>query len=156
MISRCGAGFDYFESLPQARARAARSPDPEIGCAEWNIEDPTRCNRWQVRTTAEADCSTSVSGRVPPEAVQTVVRQNHGRFRQSYARGLDRDPNLSGRATLRFVIAKSGEVVHASTEGALPYDVTSCMSSAASSLRVPASGSGTIFVSYPLLLTPEP
>ena len=38
-----------------------------------------------------------VSGRLPPEVIQRIVRQNYGRFRMCYEQGLARNPNLEGR-----------------------------------------------------------
>ena len=39
----------------------------------------------------------SVSGRLPPEVIQRIVRQNFGRFRLCYENGLRNNPNLQGR-----------------------------------------------------------
>ena len=38
--------------------------------------------------------ATSVSGRLPPEVIQRIVRQNFGRFRLCYENGLRSNPNL--------------------------------------------------------------
>src|SRR6185312_13816821 len=50
------------------------------------------------------DGSTSVNGRLPPEAIQRVIRQNFGRMRLCYETGLRADPGLAGRVQVRFVI----------------------------------------------------
>ena len=41
--------------------------------------------------------ATQVSGRLPPEVIQRIVRQNFGRFRLCYENGLRNNPNLQGR-----------------------------------------------------------
>ena len=67
--------------------------------------------------------ATSVSGRLPPEVIQRIVRQNFGRFRLCYENGLRNNPNLQGRVAVRFVIGREGDVIAASSRfGAL--DIT--------------------------------
>ncbi|MEO6601309.1 MAG: AgmX/PglI C-terminal domain-containing protein, partial [Polyangiaceae bacterium] len=70
-----------------------------------------------------------VSGRLPPEVVQRIVRQNYGRFRMCYENGLRSNPNLTGRVTARFVIGREGAVTNASNGGSDIPDsgVTSCV-----------------------------
>jgi hypothetical protein len=41
--------------------------------------------------------ATTVSGRLPPEVIQRIVRQNFGRFRMCYEQGLGRNPALPAR-----------------------------------------------------------
>ena len=40
--------------------------------------------------------ATQVNGRLPPEVIQRIVRQNFGRFRLCYENGLRNNPNLAG------------------------------------------------------------
>src|SRR5271165_3141708 len=54
--------------------------------------------------------ATSVNGRLPPEVIQRIVRQNFGRFRLCYENGTKSNPNLQGRVTVKFVIDRSGAV----------------------------------------------
>ena len=54
--------------------------------------------------------ATQVSGRLPPEVIQRIVRQNFGRFRLCYENGLRNNPNLQGRVSVRFVIGRDGAV----------------------------------------------
>ncbi len=59
----------------------------------------------------------TVSGHLPPEVVQRIVRQNYGRFRQCYENGLRTNPNLTGRVTARFVIGREGSVTNVQNGG---------------------------------------
>jgi len=59
----------------------------------------------------------TVSGRLPPEVVQRIVRQNYGRFRMCYENGLHGNPNLTGRVAVRFVIGREGSVSNAANGG---------------------------------------
>ena len=95
-----------------------------------------------------------VSGRLPPEVIQRIVRQNFGRFRLCYEKGLAKDPNLAGRVSVRFMIGRGGSVPVASNAGSdLPdAEVVQCVVSAFRGLTFPEppEGSGAITVVYPL------
>lgn len=96
------------------------------------------------------------SGRLPPEVIQRVVRQNFGRFRLCYTQGLSRNPNLEGRVTARFVIGRDG-AVHSVTNGGsdMPDSgVTSCVLSAFYGLSFPQPENGIVTVVYPIMLSP--
>jgi len=73
-----------------------------------------------------------VNGRLPPEVIQRVVRQNFGRFRLCYETGLRGNPNLQGRVGVRFVIGRDGSVSQAANGGSDMPDsnVVSCVTRA--------------------------
>src|SRR5262249_16578759 len=48
--------------------------------------------------------ATTVNGRLPPEIIQRIVRQNFGRFRLCYENGLRSDPKLTGTVATKFTI----------------------------------------------------
>ena len=83
--------------------------------------------------------ATSVSGRLPPEVIQRIVRQNFGRLRACYEAGLAKDPDLKGRVSVRFVIGKDGAVASVADAGSdLPAaGVKKCILSAFSRLAFP-------------------
>jgi hypothetical protein len=97
-----------------------------------------------------------VSGRLPPEVVQRIVRQNYGRFRMCYERGLTENPNLEGRVSVRFVIGRDGSVSNVSNGGSdLPSSsVVSCVISAYYGLSFPQPEGGIVTVVYPIMFTP--
>ncbi len=100
--------------------------------------------------------ATNVSGRLPPEVIQRVVRQNYGRFRMCYEQGLARNPNLEGRVTARFVIGRDGAVSNVSNGGSdLPDSgVVSCVVSAYYGLSFPSPDDGIVTVVYPIMFSP--
>jgi hypothetical protein len=113
-----------------------------------------------VRAIFDPRCrcdGTQVSGRLPPEVIQRVVRANFGRFRGCYERGLVKNPTLQGRVTGRFLIARDGSVAHASDGGSdLPdAGVVACVVSAFSALSFPVPEGGTVVVEYPLSFSPD-
>jgi hypothetical protein len=98
---------------------------------------------------------TVLSGHIPADVIQRIVRQNFGRFRQCYEIGLRSNPNLEGRVTARFVIGRDGAVSNVSSGGDLPdAQVKSCVASAFYGLSFPAPDGGIIAVTYPIMLTP--
>ena len=100
--------------------------------------------------------NTDVSGSLPAEVIQRVVRQSFGRFRNCYEDGLRGNPNLEGRVTARFVIARDGSVGIVQSGGSdLPDPrVVSCVLHAYGSLTFPAPKDGVVRVSYPLMFSP--
>jgi hypothetical protein len=98
-----------------------------------------------------------VSGRLPPQIIQRIVRQNHGRFRLCYERGLGANPSLNGRVNVRFVIGRNGAVSNVSNAGStLPNgEVVNCVVRAFYGLSFPKPEGGLVTVSYPIAFSPE-
>ena len=114
--------------------------------------------RHTVRAAVCGCDGTLVNGRLPPEAIQRIVRQNMGRFRYCYERGLDGNPGLQGRVVTRFLIGRDGSVAFATDapgESSLPdAGVVSCIVRAFGALSFPEPEGGTVTVVYPLSLSP--
>lgn len=98
----------------------------------------------------------TVSGRLPPEVIQRIVRQNFGLFRECYEQGLGRDANLQGRVQVRFVIGRDGKVSSVSDGGSDIPDlaVRDCVIQAFKALQFPPPEGGIVTVVYPILLAP--
>lgn len=60
---------------------------------------------------------TRVSGRLPPELIQSTIRKNYDAIRKCYEQGLARDPKLRGKVTARFVIGRDGKVTNVDNGG---------------------------------------
>ncbi|MBN1605011.1 MAG: AgmX/PglI C-terminal domain-containing protein, partial [Polyangiaceae bacterium] len=97
-----------------------------------------------------------VTGRLPPEVIQRIVRQNYGRFRMCYEQGLGRNPRLQGRVSVRFQIAADGSVTQPANSGSDMPDagVVTCVLDAYSALSFPAPEGGAVTVVYPILFAP--
>jgi len=100
--------------------------------------------------------ATTVSGRLPPEVIQRIVRQNYGRFRMCYEQGLARNPNLEGRVSARFVIGRDGSVSNVGNGGSdLPDSgVVGCVIQAFYGLSFPQPEGGIVTVVYPIMFAP--
>jgi FHA domain len=100
--------------------------------------------------------ATQVNGRLPPEVIQRIVRQNYGRFRLCYENGLRNNPNLQGRVAVRFVIGRDGAVSNVSNGGSdLPDNsVVQCVVKAYYGLSFPQPEGGIVTVVYPIMFSP--
>lgn len=129
-------------------------PDGEYGFGSHHGRLPgTHATRGVRMRTPGVD----VSGRLPPQIIQRIVRQNHGRFRLCYERGLGANPSLSGRVNVRFVIGRNGAVSNVSNAGSsLPNgEVVNCVVRAFYGLSFPQPEGGLVTVSYPIAFSPE-
>ena len=110
----------------------------------------------QPRSIRMRTPSTTVSGRLPPEVIQRIVRQNYGRFRMCYEQGLTTNPNLEGRVAVRFVIGRDGAVSNAANGGSdLPNaGVVDCVVRAYYGLSFPSPEGGIVTVVYPIMFSP--
>lgn len=97
----------------------------------------------------------TVNGRLPPEVIQRIVRQNFGRYRLCYENGLRSDPSLHGRVTVRFVIDRSGAVQKATDGGSTLPDktVVACVVRGFGNLSFPQPEGGIVTVVYPIEFT---
>lgn len=109
-----------------------------------------------MRTCGGGPCI-QVNGRLPPEAIQRIVRQNHGRLRACYEQGLFRDPSLEGRVATKFVIDRSGAVSMVSTAESAIADgsVNACIARAFGNMAFPEPEGGIVTVVYPLIFSKE-
>ena len=99
--------------------------------------------------------ATKVEGRLPPEVVQRIVRQNFGRFRLCYEAGLRSNPSLQGRVSVRFIIQRDGGVTGVNGGGDLPdAAVVRCVAAAFNGLSFPQPEGGLVTVEYPIAFTP--
>lgn len=102
-----------------------------------------------------AQGTTEVSGALPAEVIQRVVRQNFGRFRLCYENGLRKNPTLTGRVAARFVIDRTGAVSAVQNgDSDLPDSaVVACVVSTFYGLSFPAPERGVVRVTYPIVFS---
>jgi len=138
-----------------------------FGCAcGWGLEGHMHMTRAPVLRCGDpfgappggGGCNLSVNGRLPPEAIQRIVRQSFGRFRLCYETGLARDPALAGRVITKFVVARDGSVASGEDAGSdLPDpSVVACVVRSFLTLSFPQPEGGEVVVSYPIRFRPAP
>ncbi len=110
----------------------------------------------QVKAPRIREGATSVNGRLPPEVIQRIVRQNFGRFRLCYENGMRNNPNLQGRVTVKFVIDRSGAVAMTADGGSDIPDaaVVGCVVRGFGNLSFPQPEGGMVTVVYPIMFNP--
>jgi hypothetical protein len=79
------------------------------------------------------------TGGIPVEVIRRILRQNHGRYRQCYEKGLARHPNLRGEARVRFAIELDGSASNSRDDGSTLPDasVIRCIGDALERLSFP-------------------
>lgn len=97
------------------------------------------------------------NGHLPPEVIQRIVRQNEGRYRFCYQQALKTNPELEGRVTVKFLIARDGSVAFSADGGSDIPDpgVRQCVVSSFTQLSFPAPDSGVVTVVYPIVFSPQ-
>jgi hypothetical protein len=119
-----------------------------------------------------------VTGRLPPELIQKIVRSRFGDFRRCYENALRLDPAVQGLIAVRFVIRRDGSVGDvreadsapgdAFAWGAVPFaakppprhpsmldaTVSACVVATFKKLEFPAPESGIVTVTYPIMFAP--
>ena len=129
-------------------------PDPTLD-APLDATPDVKC-----RVSAERDDvppRPRAKARIPPEVIQRPVRRRIGCIRRCYERGLVRDPNLSGRVAVRFVIATTGRVANVEIDQTEIHDpeVLSCIQLEVGELVFPAPEGGIVTVVYPFTFVPR-
>ncbi|HEX2878083.1 MAG TPA: AgmX/PglI C-terminal domain-containing protein, partial [Polyangiaceae bacterium] len=110
------------------------------------------------------------TGRLPPEVIQRIVRQNYAAFRTCYEKGLARNANLEGMVIAKFVIESDGKVRKVtwlprpkkktsprpdSPGTTLPdRKVIDCIINGYKSLEFPQPEGGIVTVVYPIRFSP--
>jgi hypothetical protein len=148
-----GALYDWPE--PRATTKPAVAA-PTRDSRPMSVTLPPETRRSSGRGPQVRMGAVSVSGRLPPEVIQRIVRQNFGRFRLCYEAGLRNNPNLQGRVAVRFVIGRDGAISNVSNGGSdLPDSgVVSCIVRAYYGLSFPQPEGGIVTVVYPIMLSP--
>jgi hypothetical protein len=110
----------------------------------------------QVKAPRIREGATTVNGRLPPEVIQRIVRQNFGRFRLCYENGMRNNPNLQGRVTVKFIIDRSGAVSMTADGGSdLPDQAAvQCVVRGFGNLSFPQPEGGMVTVVYPIMFNP--
>ena len=98
----------------------------------------------------------SINGKLPPEVIQRIVRQNFGRFRLCYENGLRTNPALGGKVTVKFTIDGTGAVSKPSDgpSDLADKNVIACIVRGFSNLSFPQPPSGVVVVAYPIIFDP--
>jgi beta-lactamase regulating signal transducer with metallopeptidase domain len=150
-------GPSTMQEAPGSTQTAGSAATDEYGYRFEN--DPLRTHQGQATAQDAQPASEENSnnaGRLAPEVIQQVVRQNFGLFRRCYEDGLQRDAKLKGTVTVSFVINPDGAVRGATDDGSTLPDasVVQCVVGGFSRLSYPAPQGGYVTVVYPVAFDP--
>jgi hypothetical protein len=91
-------------------------------------------------------------GTMKPTLVQGVMRGAVDDVRRCYERQLTKMPGLSGKVTVKLVIAADGTVSWATVKKGIHPEVDRCIETVISRLIFPRPSGGAVLVSYPFIL----
>ena len=95
-----------------------------------------------------------IIGALDSSLIDAVVKRHMNQFKYCYQRELNKNPGLSGKITIKFVIASNGSVSRASVKRSSMNNaaVESCMTTRFMQLKFPEpKGNGIVIVSYPFM-----
>jgi hypothetical protein len=144
------------DTAPENTSGVANTPPPwgrEDNVARGNMFDSQSGPRISIRQGM-----TTVNGRLPPEVIQRIVRQNFGRFKLCYQRGLEKNPTLAGTVATHFVIGRDGSVTKTEPDSSSTLtdaDVTACIVRGFGNLSFPQPESGIVSVVFPIVFAPS-
>lgn len=98
------------------------------------------------------------NGRLDPEVIRRIVRQNSGRMVGCYQDGLRNNPTLQGRVSVSFVIDREGAVMSANDSSGSDLadsNVRSCVVKSFYNISFPKPQGGIVTVVYPLVFSPS-
>jgi len=153
--SRCPAGPPAPEptAAPTAPRAGATAPATSSGGDEGSSGPDVALGR-RGTTAAPGPGTGGASGSPSREEIQRAFRRNMAPIRFCHERQLETHPGLSGRVSIRFVIAPDGTVstaqVATSTVG--NDAVAECVRRAVTRVRFPRpQGGGSVTVTYPFM-----
>jgi hypothetical protein len=97
-------------------------------------------------------------GKMDPSIIRRIVRAHENEVRSCYMQGLARNPSLSGRVAVQFVISGMGAVVTSTVQETSLRDrsVAQCVAQAVGRWRFPRpQDGGTSVVTYPFVFSVE-
>ena len=99
----------------------------------------------------------TILGGLDKSLIDAVIKRNMSQIRYCYQRQLAKNPSLSGKIKVKFVIAKDGSVskasIDSSTMGGAGKPVQSCIVGRFKKFKFPKPNGGIVIVKYPFIFT---
>jgi outer membrane biosynthesis protein TonB len=110
----------------------------------------------RVRGRVGARAVEDVDGSLDPKAITAAIKRRLSGIKRCYEAQLKRNPKLSGKIVVTFVIDERGRVSEARVDTDTMGDraVTSCIVSLIRRVRFPKPDDGTVQASFPFVFTP--
>jgi len=110
------------------------------------------------RTVKMFDKGVTAKGDLPPEVIKRILRASFGRFRACYEKALAKDPKLTGKVVVQFVIDGTGAVSASKLDPATTItDATmqTCVLGLYKGIAFPMPAKGTVDVTHSMEYAPE-
>jgi hypothetical protein len=155
--------------MPRSEATAGPAAPPELGGNNAPVPAPDTAKEYvsgDVTVTEQDGASPAkkpsptaaakASSALAPDTIRRVVRNANSKFLACYQAGLQKNPTLAGRVTVKFTIDKNGAPKAVTVAGGDLSDksVGQCLTKAVSSLTFPQPDRGEVVVSYPFAFSP--
>lgn len=102
-----------------------------------------------------AEQTPEIDGELDPDSIRRVLKRKSGAIKACYERALKRNRNLKGKIIISFEIDRRGRVRNISFGGSLKsQDIERCIATRARRWRFPRPEGGSVFVDYPVVVTP--
>ena len=110
----------------------------------------------RVHGNIRASAVESVDGSLDPKKISAAIRRRLSGIKNCYEQALKRNPKLSGKIVIAFVIDENGKVSEASVDSDSLGDggVARCIMSLIRRVRFPKPEEGTVEASFPFVFTP--
>ena len=98
-----------------------------------------------------------VLGALDKSLIEKVIKKNINQIRYCYSRELNKNPNLAGKISIKFVISKDGTVAKASVKKSSMGNkkVEGCIAGRFKRFKFPKpKGNGIVLVTYPFVFQP--
>lgn len=161
LVASAVAGFAACSSTapapPQGTSPIAKQDEYGYKFEDDCFDHATPAERAAAVPSAPPESQAELHGRLPPEAIQAVVRQNFGRFRACYEKALPGNKTLAGTVTVSFVINPDGSVRDATNDASTLPDphVVQCVVEGFGRLTYPPPQGGYVTVVYPVVFSPD-
>jgi hypothetical protein len=109
-----------------------------------------------VKSTGTPSMSTQdpiILGALDKAVIDRVIKAHLSQFRYCYQKELNRNPDLQGKITMKFVIARDGSVSSAKVDGSSMDNaiVENCLCERFARLQFPTPKNGIVIVKYPFV-----
>lgn len=99
----------------------------------------------------------AAKGSLAKDVIRGVIMHNINDVKQCYEAQVAKNPDLSGRVVVRFIVGIDGKVTESRIEESTLKNATaeSCIANAVKSWAFPSPKGGKVVVTYPFLLKSE-
>jgi beta-lactamase regulating signal transducer with metallopeptidase domain len=141
-------------SIPQTTGSSRAASTSSLDQYGYQFENDPATAKAPLAASGERDPANP--RRLPPEVIQSVVRQSFGSLLACYEGGLKGNPKLQGTAEVKFTIDPNGLVQDAADSGSILPDanVVACVVKGFSALSFPPPQDGYVTVVYPIVFSP--